>query len=69
MRVFSPERLRERRLELGFTQAFLGTLAGIAREHIVEIEKGRCSPNTATLAKLASALRVRECYFFVSNGR
>ena len=65
MRSFSPERVRQRRLDLSLTQAQLAMRVGTGREYLVEIEKGRKVPKATMIAKIAHALRVRESYFFV----
>jgi len=68
LRVFSPDRIKDRRIKLGLTQAELAKKAGTAREYIVEIERGRSVPKASMIARIADALRVRESYFFVKNG-
>lgn len=68
MRVFKPEKIRDRRTTLKLTQAELAKKVGTAREYIVELERGKSIPKVSMLAKLATALRVRESYFFMDNG-
>jgi DNA-binding XRE family transcriptional regulator len=65
LRSFSPERVRQRRLDLSLTQAQLAMKAGTGREYLIEIEKGRKMPKATMIAKIAYALGVRESYFFV----
>lgn len=64
MRLYRPDRIRKRRLQLEFTQEMLARKAGTSREYIIEIEKGRKIPKAPMLAKIAYALKVRESYFF-----
>lgn len=65
MKTFDPDRVRQRRTQLGLTQLQLAIRAGTGREYVVEIEKGRKIPKATMLAKIADALKVRVSYFFV----
>lgn len=49
-------RIRERRLELGRSQAELALLAGLARPHLVAIERGRQNITLEAAMKIAGAL-------------
>jgi putative transcriptional regulator len=51
-------RLRDRRTERGLTQEELGQAAGLTRQSIIAIEKGRFTPSVHTALILASALNV-----------
>lgn len=61
------ERIRERRRELGLTQA---ALAGdcITRNMLSQIEEGKASPSLATLQYLADRLGMPMGYFFCAEG-
>jgi len=65
MRVFSPEKIQERRQRLGITQEKLAQYADITRTHMSSVEHGKAMPTAGIVAKLAYALRVSESYFFV----
>jgi transcriptional regulator with XRE-family HTH domain len=53
------QRIRQRRLQLGLTQAQLEALSTVSQHHISSIEIGRIADVTGdTLRKLAYALRV-----------
>jgi transcriptional regulator with XRE-family HTH domain len=67
MRVFCPDRIKDRRHKLGLTQDELARKAGTSREYVVEIEKGKTTPKATLITKLAQALKVRESYFFVDD--
>jgi transcriptional regulator with XRE-family HTH domain len=69
MRVFSPEKIKERRNSLRLTQGELARRAGTARVYIAQIERGKSNPTASLLAKIANALKVRVSYFFVKYGR
>ncbi len=64
MRIFSPKKIRERRKELGITQAVLAKRVNSIREHIADIERGCNTPKADMLGRIAYALKVRESYFF-----
>ena len=51
-------RLRDRRIERSLTQEELGQAAGLTRQSIIAIEKGRFTPSIHTALILASALGV-----------
>lgn len=67
MRIYNHEKIRERRIKLGLTQEELAKKAGTSREYLIEIEKGRKIPKAPMIAKIATALKVRESYFFVNH--
>lgn len=52
------ERLRELRLERGFSQEKLGELAGLDRTYISSAERGRRNVTLKAIHKLADALGV-----------
>ena len=64
MRSFNPKKIRERRMELKITQTALAKKAKIARGYLNDIEFGRSVPTVTVLSRIASALNVRESYFF-----
>lgn len=68
-RRFDHGRIRERRQRLKLSQEKLAAFAGLTREHLIEIEKGRSVPKANMLARIANALRVKESYFFVNAVR
>lgn len=51
-------RVRELRVENGFTQAQLAELVGVARQSIISIEKGRFLPTIETALNISAALGV-----------
>ena len=50
--------IRERRQELGLSQAAVAAAARVERAHLTRIEGGRWVPRLDTLARIAAALRV-----------
>lgn len=60
---FHPERLKERRNELGLSIRQLAKLADLAHPTVINIEHGTRQPKIGTLLRLASALKVRPTYF------
>lgn len=61
--------LRERRIDLGMTQAELSELSGIAQGDISKIESGRLDPRWSTIKRLADALAsVQEPRTTLANG-
>jgi DNA-binding XRE family transcriptional regulator len=48
--------LRERRLELGFTQEYVAEAAGTSHTNISRLERGMFTPKLETLRKIASIL-------------
>jgi DNA-binding XRE family transcriptional regulator len=48
--------IRERRIELGWTQAELAEQAGVAQADISRIENGRLDPRWSTIHRLSAAL-------------
>ena len=69
MRIFDHNKIRRRREKLRLSQVKLAVYAGLSREHLIEIEKGRSMPKVDMLAKIAGALNVKESYFFVNAVR
>lgn len=69
MRIFDHDRIKERRQRLGLSQEELAISAGLTREHLIEIEKGRSIPKADMVAKIARALGVKGSYFFVDAVR
>lgn len=57
-------RIRERRLELGLTQAALGSALGVRFQQIQKYEKAKNSVPAASLPSLAKRLGVATDYFF-----
>ncbi|MGZ3274695.1 MAG: helix-turn-helix domain-containing protein [Caulobacteraceae bacterium] len=57
-------RIRERRLELGLTQAALGAAMGVRFQQIQKYEKAKNSVPAASLPSLAKRLGVAPGYFF-----
>lgn len=61
--------LRERRINLGLTQAETAVLSGIAEGDISKIENGRLDPRWSTIKRLADALAtVRQPTTTLANG-
>lgn len=52
------ERIRERRVRLGWTQRALAERAGLDRTYIVAVERGKQNPTLAVVVKIAEALGV-----------
>lgn len=69
MKVFSPEKLRERRKMFRLSQAALAEIAGLSTTYINYLENGRRQPTANVIARLAWCLRVKESYFFVPKQR
>lgn len=67
MRVYDYAKIRKRRRRLKLSQEALAGAAGLSREHLIEIEKGRSVPKATMLAKIANVLQVKESYFFVES--
>lgn len=53
-----PERLRNLREHLGFTQEALGQAVGVTRQTIASWEQGETSPTLAQLFRLSKAMAV-----------
>lgn len=49
------------RQQYGWTQEELGWRAGITREHVGRIERGKCVPSVQTLYDLEKALNLPKC--------
>lgn len=58
VRAIPKNRVRELRMNLGFSQEELSRRAGITRSYLSQIENGRYSPTGEVLLRLASALGV-----------
>jgi transcriptional regulator with XRE-family HTH domain len=69
LRLFDHSKIRSRRECLKLSQEELASNAGLTREHLIEIEKGRSVPRANMIAKIAVALKVKESYFFVDAVR
>lgn len=52
------DRVRKRRVELGFTQGQLADVAGVTQAAVSDWENGEASPSIHTIAGLAGALKV-----------
>ncbi|WP_057491393.1 helix-turn-helix domain-containing protein [Streptococcus orisasini] len=63
--MFSGERLRKRREELGLSQAQMAKQLGISRPSYFNWEANKTRPNQKNLAKLAQLLKVDRAYFSV----
>ena len=63
-----PKRLKEARLAKGLSQKKLGILAGIdefsASARMNQYEKGKHTPDFATLKRLSKELEIPTCYFY-----
>ena len=57
-----PERLRQRREELGLSQTRLAGIAGVNPATVNGIEAGSRSPSVRTIEKLAAALNIPATY-------
>jgi transcriptional regulator with XRE-family HTH domain len=70
-RTVFGRRLRERRLEKGFTQKGLGISAGInpasASARMAQYERGTHAPALETAAQLARVLGVSTAYFYAEQ--
>ena len=62
-------RLKERRVELGLTQAELAERVGVTRKTVNTVENGVFIPSTVVALKLAAALgcSVEELFFISSD--
>ncbi|BCR26539.1 helix-turn-helix transcriptional regulator [Aquipseudomonas alcaligenes] len=56
------QQIRQRRLNLGLTQAKLASLAGITRQKVIAVEKGDLSVGMTAYARVLGAL---DCEFAV----
>lgn len=63
--MFSGERLKKRREELGLSQAQMAKQLGISRPSYFNWETDKTRPNQKNLAKLAQLLKVDRAYFSV----
>ncbi len=60
--VMDGKRMRDRRRELGITQAQLAEMVGTAQARISQIENGESEPSIDVLMRLARALGVTTDY-------
>ena len=60
------EKLKEKRIERGYTQKKLSELCGIAESTIRQYELGKRNPKLATIEKIATALEF-PVHVFVEN--
>ncbi|HEX5456109.1 MAG TPA: helix-turn-helix transcriptional regulator [Candidatus Saccharimonadales bacterium] len=62
-RTSAPQKLgkkvRQLRLELGFSQEKLGEITGLDRTYISKIERGKSNPSLRNIEKIAKALKVK----------
>ncbi len=61
--------VRERRLELGWSQKVLGERAGLRRPYISDVERGTRNVSLDSICKLAEALDVSLPVLFASNNK
>lgn len=61
--MYFPEKLKNRRLELGLKQTELAKELGISKQSYFAWEKGTAKPTKANLAKLEELLQVPHGYF------
>ncbi len=61
--MYFPEKLKNRRLELGLKQTELAKELGISKQSYFAWEKGTAKPTKANLAKLEELLQVSHGYF------
>jgi transcriptional regulator with XRE-family HTH domain len=61
------QRLRAIRRRRKLTQESLGELAKLDYKHIWSIENGRNAPSFEAISRLAKALKVEPCEFFISE--
>lgn len=64
MNAFTPGRLTDARVEMGFTMSDLAEKADVSRVTISQLEKGLCTPQAETLAKLCWVLKKDTGYFY-----
>jgi len=68
MTTFSPDRLREARLAAGMTPEALAVALGMSSFSTREWERGRVTPRTAIVGRLADALGCPVADLFTANG-
>ena len=63
-------RLKEHRARLGVNQQQMGTLAGVSRQTISQIERGDYSPSVTLALKLAKICQVsvEDIFFYEEDG-
>ena len=66
-----PQRLKDARLEQGFSQKELGIKAGfdefVASARMNQYERGVHSPNFLTVSKIAEVLKLDPAYFYCAD--
>lgn len=60
--MFYRDRMKKARLELGYTQSELGTMAGVDKTSICAYEKGTRTPTLETFVALSHALNLEPNY-------
>ncbi len=61
------ERIRQCRLERGFSQGDIEQRTGLLRCYLSRVENGHTVPSLQTLAKIARALEIPLAHFFSEN--
>ena len=69
LKKFFAKRLKDARLEKGFTQGRLTQLCGLPANAITKYETGVVLPSMETLKKLAEALEVSADYFVFDHAK
>lgn len=67
LRTILAANIRQRRRELGMTQADLALRLDVSQPYIVKVEKGRVSTGLDQLARLAEALEVDAASLLTAN--
>ncbi|MBS8079944.1 helix-turn-helix transcriptional regulator, partial [Streptococcus suis] len=62
--MFSPKKLKEKRTELGFSQAEIARKLNISRMSFSAWESGKTKPNQKNLSILADIFDVEESFFY-----
>lgn len=63
------QRIRERRLELGYSMKFVAEKAELEVSNYIPYEKGRVSPSLYTISKIAKALDTTIDYLYLGSDR
>ncbi len=61
--MFSNDKLKEKREQLGYSQAYMADKLGISRVSYFTWESGKTQPNQKNLSKLADLLSVSDSFF------
>jgi transcriptional regulator with XRE-family HTH domain len=61
------QRIRDRRHTLNLSQEALAEAAGVSRETVRRLERGRISPNLATFGKIADGLQTSAASLLAEN--